>query len=104
MAVKFPILQYSDAELLMVQKYLDFSSDDFFDAFCVFQYLAARSVRRFGRDSDESFLFASVGRNIYDKCRFSARFDDLKQKHNFVTIFDVCRHGSKLAAHEFKGL
>lgn len=100
----FCCCQHRDIEVLFETKYLNFSFDDFFDAYCIFQFLLARSLRKSGGNSDESFLFISVARTILEKQGLSEKLDWLKQRHGVSTILDVCKYGSKLVVNEFKGL
>jgi hypothetical protein len=81
--------------------WVQFSGEELFDAYCAYQYLAARSLRNHP-SSGEFDLFEAHSRAIWHGLLDENQAEVEKSKIGIRNIFDIIRHGSSLVTFEFK--
>ena len=78
---------------------VNFSMDDFFDAFAVFEYLAVRSKRR----KESAAIFALYAENVFRSMTMK-EVQSAKERANILTIFHIRDLGRSLVNVEFADL
>jgi hypothetical protein len=95
------LMSCNAAEWMMVSRCGNFGLDDYFDAYCVFEFLMVRAQRRGGWDSSEVELFKAHS----GVCQWffgEEVLEELKELNGIITSLDVLRLGSELVSFEFK--
>lgn len=100
------IIWYTDslAEVreFVFEQFKDFSPDDCFDAICVLCYLISRALRNKNDNFRKMILFDSHISLIQLLFEDETEIERIKEKLKIVTLFDMCRFGSKLVSPEFR--
>jgi len=79
-----------------------YTTDDYFDAYCVFEFLIQRSLRQEDKDLSKVALFTISRKIITDHFLNERILNESKAALGLKTSMDVCRYGSKLVNIEFK--
>ena len=74
----------------------NFSHDDLFDAFAVFDFLALRAIRR----GDDAIFFSQLADGVFDLLG-PENFSEAKARANLRSAFDLRDLGQSLVAVEF---
>lgn len=90
-----------DVNRHLEESYLNFSIEELFEAFCLFEYLSSKAIIRHGFNSFEVLLFSSHSEYITRIFLTDKQFDDMKAQYHLETSIDICRFGSKFANVEF---
>ena len=86
----------------LIYKYCsDFLSEDFFDAYCIFEFLIQREIRHNQLHSEEMRLFEK-NQKIIKEIICSSFIEEEKLRLGLKTSLDVCLFGSRLTNIEFK--
>jgi len=105
---KKEILCFMELNLSMLDDFLkiinEYSLDDLLDAYCVFEYLIKRSLKRSHTLSPELLMYMDNQKMIKRRFASEAQFEEVKIRNGIRTSIDACNHGSKLVSPEFKDL
>lgn len=97
-------VEREEAEWVLTTKHPDFSSDDHFDVYCVFEFLSVRAKRKLGKFSKDYYLFAAHSRVTRILFFDDEQIGHLMVKNKLITSLDVCKFGSRLVTIEFADL
>ena len=86
---------------LLIKDTENYSPSDFFDAYCAFEYLIQRSLKKEREFNAELELFED-NRKTLASLLDNKFFEEEKYRLNLHTSFDLCVFGSKLINFEFK--
>ena len=100
----FCAAEIADAASVLKEKHTMFSVNDHFDTYCVFEYLAASSLRKYGRFSKEFELFLRHENVILSQFLSHQMLEVVKFENKILNSIGVRKHGSLLVKIEYKVL
>lgn len=75
-----------------------FEEEDHFDAFCLFQFMTLRALRRYGELSDEVAKMELMG-DYHQRCIGEEVITHKKKLLSLVTSIDICNYGESLVKY-----
>lgn len=97
----------SEKEILsedgLVDLYLQYTDADYFDAYCVFEYLIQRELKKKCIEQSNLLRIYEINQNIILTVFWGEdRLEVEKRLNGIKTSIDMCKHGLRLVNVEFK--
>jgi hypothetical protein len=89
-------------EISIEINYKDFSYVDYFETYCVFDYLNVRAYKKYSSDSAEFFIYGLYLDAI--RVHLGHHLELIKKEMKLHMVFDVVKLGASLVVVEFKDL
>ncbi len=88
-------INFRETPQQLITKLSGLSDSDFFDAYCMFQWLVIRASRRYGENSSEHLFWHQVNLKLGKSLKAETLMKQ-KQATNLKTAMDMMKHGIKM--------
>ncbi len=91
-----------ELDIQLRRMFCDFSKEDVFDAFAVFEYLLLRTLRREEGENGQQLLYAHLSRRLLKALKVRHFEYFIQVKSRLRTSIDIVNYGSRLVSPEFR--